>query len=197
MDSWKEAPEAKESTYKSEKWIGYFGHCVYVLWINPWLLCMDPYKLCALPKEGSLSECEALRKCARHQVLQWRCSGLFGELLLSWSWLETLEESECIPVLSRIWNVEAFFSLVDFCLLEVGLWAFTERGSDWEILTHTSQYLEVILLWFYAPLSSRVLIFKSIFVFIFSHIKFSGLYSGSLKFWSFESWVKEIFKNSF
>lgn len=137
--------------------------------------------------------CQPDMRCCSEDVLGYleSCS-CHGPDWRSW------KKSECTAVLTPIWNVEmkkwTFFSLVAFYLLELGheLW---QRGeADWAPLTHTLQYSEVILLWFHAPLSSRVLIFKSIFVFIFSHIKLIGLYSGSLKVSSFESWVKEIFK---
>lgn len=137
---------------------------------------------------------------ARHQALQGRCSGVFGELLLSWSWLEILK-GKWMHTTSQSCLLFEMLGVFFHWLLSTYLrWTqelLQRMEADWALLTHTLQYLEVILLWFYAPLSSRVLIFKSIFVFIFSHIKFAGLYSESLKVWSFESWVNEIFKNFF
>lgn len=68
------------------------------------------------------------------------------------------EKSECIQVLSPIWN--AFFH----CLPSVCLrWTpkFSQRGeADRALVTHMLQLLEIILAWFYATLSSRVLILK-------------------------------------
>lgn len=152
-------------------------------------------------KVRELSESEALKKCVS------QTSSAAGKMF--WGiWRAALVmvltgdperkvNAYHVPVLSPIWNVGVFFHWLLSTYLRWTQELLQRREADWALLTHTLQYLEVILLWFYAPLSSRVLIFKSIFVFIFSHIKFAGLYSESLKVWSFESWVNEIFKNFF
>lgn len=136
MDSWREAPH----TIWEMDWVFWCICCELIPDCSVWIRA----SLCTLPKEGSLSECEALKKCVSQTssaALQWGCSGVFGELLLSWSWLEILEGKwmHTSPVsYLKCWG---FFSLVAFYLLEVDPWAFTERGSWLSIFNSHSAIL--------------------------------------------------------